>query len=113
MIEISFNVDKPTKTAEISVKGHSGSAKKGRDLVCAAASMLLYTLAQETKNIADEGKPRVPLIIKLGNGDAYIKASFSDKPSFERLLGAFRTIRTGYLLMERNYPAYVRVNKKE
>ena len=43
------------KYHRVTVKGHAHSAEKGRDLVCAAASMLVSTLAANVAQLHTKG----------------------------------------------------------
>ena len=49
MIEAVYNRGKKT----LSVHGHSGYAPRGRDIVCAGVSTLVYTLINSTECVID------------------------------------------------------------
>lgn len=42
------------RKAGISVRGHAGYAKPGKDIVCAAVSVLVQTLIQSVKELTDD-----------------------------------------------------------
>ena len=46
MIKIHFWQEKEKGSIHMKVKGHADTAPKGADLVCASATMLVYTVAQ-------------------------------------------------------------------
>ena len=51
MIHIEYNV----KDFTVSIDGHSGSAEKGRDLICAAVSALAHTLEANLQQLESVG----------------------------------------------------------
>lgn len=109
MIKATFVQQKEIDTIILKVEGHAGQAEKGKDLVCAAASMLTYTLAQYLTYIHKRGglqkKPR----ISINDGDALIVA----KPTKEyegEVLNAYFVAEVGFSLLAENYPQYVELN---
>ena len=106
MIKASFKRDEESKAIILKVKGHAGLNKEGHDVICSAASILAYTIAQYLQYVHDRGglqkKPR----IDMNSGDALIVA----KPTkdFEgEVLNAFFVAEVGYSLLAQNYPQYV------
>ncbi len=59
------------KYARLTVQGHAHSAEPGQDLVCAACSALVYTLAANVGNLENLGKVR-DVTVKLEPGDAEV-----------------------------------------
>lgn len=53
------------------MEGHANAGEKGQDPVCAAASMLAYTLAANVEELTETGKVRDPLI-SMKEGDTVI-----------------------------------------
>lgn len=51
MIEISYD----RKKHRLEVKGHAQTAEKGKDIVCSAASILVYTLAASVERLYHAG----------------------------------------------------------
>lgn len=108
MIKIRFH---EYKGGDVSLKvtGHSGSAEKGEDLICAAASMLVYTLAQLVKNGKEggafDGKPT----LSLKPGDACIRCRPKDADTYAEVARWFLHTQTGLLLLEHNAQGYVKV----
>lgn len=85
----------------VTVKGHADSAPHGEDLVCAGATMLSYTLAQ---NVTDnrralKGRPK----IHLNEGDIIVKCRPKDKFR-EQMKMVYDAVCTGYRLMAHNFP---------
>lgn len=100
MIEIKF---KP-KELELSVTGHAGAAEKGQDIVCSAASILFYTLAQAVTDSADllEGEPVIE--IEEGNGRVSCKPKEMFLATMQR---TYWTVLTGFELLANEYKDYV------
>ena len=90
----------------LTVTGHAGSAEPGKDLVCASASMLAYTLAANVSNMADNGQVRHP-IIKTDAGDAEISCNplHNLKASVTLI---FDSVCAGFELLAHDYPDFVK-----
>lgn len=98
MIEIVFF----RKYARVTAKGHAGTAEKGQDLVCAAVSALMYTLAANVQNLSDTGKARNP-VIRLDEGDAEV--SISTRAGYIAMTEMiFRTVCIGFEILSKQYP---------
>ena len=81
------------------VDGHAGYAEQGKDIVCAAASILFYTLRE---TLARHGIPH-----EASDGDArVIDARVDPAFSFDADM-IFDTICTGYVLLADAYPDHV------
>ncbi len=79
----------------LTLLGHAGYAEKGQDVVCAAASALVYALAG---SLEAGGNVR-ELVIRPGYATV---AAQRDDP-------AFAVVRKGLEQLEGRYPGYVRV----
>ena len=90
----------------LTVTGHARSAEPGKDLVCAAASILAYTLAANVANMADNGQVRQP-VIKTDKGDAEISCNprHNIKASVTLI---FDTVCAGFELLAHDYPEYIK-----
>lgn len=104
MIRIKYN----RKLNTLKMKGHAGSAEEGKDLICAAATTLAYTLAQNLK-IAERQGCVEDLEIILEPGDARISCRPTD--DLETVQCMFETVRTGFLLLEGNYPDFIKFSE--
>lgn len=103
MITVKYDRKRLTVTA----RGHAMSAEKGHDLVCSAASILLYTLASDVMDLTacsrDYRRPRV----KLKEGDAEISISpVHGGGSVARLI--FDSVCKGFELLQKDYPENVK-----
>ena len=78
----------------------------GHDIVCAGASILACTVAQEAKNMEKRGQLTKPPYIKLQEGDTHIMVRPMDA-DYEEALHTFYIAQVGYSLLAHNYPQYV------
>lgn len=108
MITIRF-YRKPSKgTLHMTVRGHSGAAEKGADLVCAGATMLAYTLAQAIQFLWEDGKLERKPMISIREGSCTIIACPKEDCYAETLM-AFWVQQCGAHVLARNYPKNVRL----
>lgn len=108
MVKISFWRE-DDGSVHLKVKGHANAAPKGEDLICASASMLVYTVAQAVTFMHDQGYLEEPPKIKMREG----KASVSAKPKEDyraEVLHTFWTAQCGAHVLAKNYPKYVGLN---
>lgn len=88
----------------LTVRGHAGFSRYGSDIVCAAASMLAFALAEAVQAAG----MKTPPVIESGCGRFRLEA-FADGQEQARLDGMFETVRAGYRLLSARYPEHVRV----
>lgn len=105
MIKIVYERSRHRLTCE----GHAGSAEPGRDIVCAACSMLIYGLAQSIINFR-HGLTKNP-VAKLGSGDAVISCKPTKKmrANIEMIYWSYIN---GFMMLAHNYPDYVTYEEK-
>jgi len=108
MIDVIFSV----KDDEIGleVKGHAGAAESGHDIICSAASILGYTVAQIADSIYRRDGFEEPPIIKLDHGNAVIRCK-PNKDTDDEIRYAFYVAAVGYELLAFNYPQFVSLTK--
>ena len=89
------------KTLALAVTGHAGKGPKGEDIVCAAATMLAYTLAQNVSKyrLGLKGRPK----IQMKEGDIIVRCRPKDRHRNQLRL-VYETIGEGYRLLSFNYP---------
>lgn len=98
MIKIVYD----RQATKLTVQGHAYCGEPGHDLVCASASILVYTLASFAKN-THKAKQVKKLVIKLNKGDAEV--SFKAKRNYKMaIILACDAICGGFELLARNYP---------
>lgn len=100
MIKVTFT--ERGKNLSLRLEGHAGYARRGKDIVCASASILAYTLAYIVDSI-DE----VETAINLKSGDAAIECRCKDEQTYARVADAYNYTKSGYALLAQNYPQYV------
>ena len=109
MVVAKFGMDASRLMVSLHVKGHAGSNAIGHDIVCASASILTYTLAQNIKMSQERGHLKYSPKIKLKEGDAIITCRAKDEEAYTELLHTYLVIQTGYMVLAHNYPQYVAV----
>lgn len=105
MIYVKYNREKLI----LKMKGHADFANKGEDIICASASILAYTLAQNVRYMESAGVAKDVHII-LEEGNAVIACTPVEES--ETLLCIYDTITTGFALLQCNYPDYVNFIEK-
>lgn len=108
MIRVTYRTD--GRRRELIVNGHANYAKKGQDLICAAASILVYTAAQEAREAQERGSLTEPARIRLGQGDAVVSFEASGDLGGDEVCTAFRTIMTGFRILADSYPKNIKVS---
>ena len=91
----------------LTLSGHAKAAEAGRDIICASASILAYTVAQEVKNMEIRHQLAEPPLIKMESGDALIKFLPKNDAAYNDALHTLYVAEVGFALLARNYPQYV------
>lgn len=90
----------------LTVEGHAHSGEPGKDLVCASASILAYTLAANVANMAYLGHVRIESMV-LSSGKAEI--AIKPRSGVSAIVGRiFESICVGFELLAKDYPQYIR-----
>jgi len=108
MIRATFGKSDKERALVLTVKGHAGYADKGKDVVCAAASILALTAAQDAEDAYGAGKLTGKPLIKLRDGSTRIVLQCRDDDAYAELLHTFFIIQKGFLCLERAAPASVK-----
>jgi uncharacterized protein YsxB (DUF464 family) len=108
MMVIKYSNDRDKRECSLRVKGHAGQAELGQDIICASASILAYTVAQELKHMEYHRKLAKSPHIDLRSGDTNIVCCARDDKTYEEMLHTFHVISVGYALLAHNYPLYVK-----
>ena len=106
MVKAEFFTNKESGSITMKLTGHAGAANKGQDIVCSAASILAYTVAQTMEYMHAEGGLRKKPRIEFADGDATIVAKPKDD-SYAEALHTFFVAQVGYSLLAHNYPQFV------
>lgn len=103
MIEIEYNPEKSSLT----VFGHAHYGEKGKDIVCAAVSSLVCTVAQAVELLYKDGILKDRPKTELSDGNAFIEWSAADDKKLIATAATDYTIR-GLERIAGEYPDYVR-----
>lgn len=104
MIKISLSSGAPYF---FEIKGHSGSAEEGKDLVCAAVSAVSQTALMGLLKFC-------PSEVSYSTGDGYLKVVLSDNlPDDKRLKTEviLLTMREGLKDIAEGYPRFVKLEE--
>lgn len=106
--EKMINIVYSQKDYSLQIKGHSGYASAGNDIVCAGASTLLYTLCQTLLSLEHEKYYNAPPEMNIKSGDASVKCM--PKNEYRHIIdNVFFTIMNGFELLESEYPNFVNI----
>ena len=89
----------------VTVTGHAGFAERGADILCAAASMLLHTLAGAVRRLSERGLAEdIAVTLRTGAGEVLC----SPAAEFDCVVTAVMdSIVLGFELLAEDYPEYV------
>lgn len=106
MITVKFSENKEAKTISLKVTGHAGQAESGNDIICASASILLYTVAQyATFAYQKHHLKKKPMVtLDVGNAEVIITPKAEH---YGEALHTYFVAQIGYTLLARNYPQFV------
>lgn len=93
------------KCTKVSMAGHADSAEYGHDLVCAAASILAYTLAENAAQMVEDGQA-VDAILQLEPGNTIVQLDPVSE-FFHVATMIFDSIVCGFRLLAEQYPDHV------
>lgn len=108
MIKVEFSTDKAGGSIILRLTGHAGAGEAGRDLVCSAASILAYTVAQTALFMYEDKALKKKPKIRLKPGDAEVVMT-PKKASYTEALHTYYVAQVGYRLLAKDYPGYVKL----
>lgn len=85
----------------MSAEGHAGAGEMGEDVICAAVSTLMQTLAINARLIN-----ALDLQIQEGDGDMCV-CCYPDPQDAQRCRDAFDTIANGMRWLQADFPEFV------
>ena len=101
MVKVTYD----RRSHAVFLRGHADSAEKGRDLVCAAVSILAYTLGAFVLGMK-EAKAAECVCVDLLSGDTAISCT-PCKDEEDDVTTGFDAICRGFALLAENYPRSV------
>ena len=106
MITARFYQKPSNGSIHMTLKGHAGSAPKGEDLICSAATMLAYTVGQAVQFMYESDQLKKKPNIRITDGEATIIAT-PKEDAYAGVLTAFWVAQCGIHVLAHNYPQNV------
>ena len=91
----------------ITIQGHAGQDELGKDIVCAAASILLYSMAETLQGYTHIMRD-LNIDIQYGMATAEVFPATGHEETCTAILD---TVWNGYCHLAQTYPDYVRVER--
>lgn len=108
MLKATFKENREKGTLRLVVQGHAQSAPYGKDLVCAAASMLVAAITQSA--ICADAEDRLERRPKTISREGYKEVIVTPKPRYEKETRAmFEVVMHGFEALAHNFPDNVSV----
>lgn len=108
MIKARFYRKPSNGSIHMTLKGHAEAAPKGEDLICAAATMSAYTVAQVVQFLYEQGKLKKKPMIQIRDGAAVVIATPTED-AYPETLHAFWVAQCGIHVLCHNYPQHVKL----
>ena len=108
MITARFYQKPSQGSIHMTVKGHADAAPKGEDLICSAATMLAYTVAQAVQFMFEQDKLKCKPKIRITDGEATIIAT-PKEDAYAETLHTFWVAQCGVHVLAHNYPQNVQL----
>ena len=108
MISVRF-YQKPSGSIHMTVRGHADAAPKGEDIICSAATMLAYTVAQAMQFMYENEQLKMKPKIHFADGEAVIIATPKEE-TYAEVLHTFWVAQCGAHVLAHNYPQHVRLD---
>ena len=108
MIFARFYQKPSNGSIHMTLKGHAEAAPKGEDLICSAATMMAYTVAQAVQFMMEQGKLKKKPKISLKEGSATIVVTPREE-DYAEALHTFWVAQCGIHLLAHNYPQNVKL----
>ncbi len=94
----------------LKMEGHAGTAPKGEDLLCAAASQCAYTIAQAVTFYHEMGYLQLEPKVEITDGKATVIAT-PKREYLAEVLNSFWTVQCGLHVLSHNYPQHIRLTE--
>ena len=91
----------------LKMKGHCGFDKVGKDIVCAAASILCLSMGQ----VLTENKDKLKEKPRIVNHNGHCVLEWKPKPEYEAAINnSLYTVKAGLRILENEYPEYIKIH---
>ncbi|SFB16464.1 ribosomal-processing cysteine protease Prp [Clostridium frigidicarnis] len=107
MIKAKF-LKKNDKLVAVTLKGHSGYAEEGSDIVCAAATTLSCTIGDGIVNVLE-----VKANCSANEGEIYIDLNGNSASEIQQCQVLMKTLHLGLKNLELIYGMYIKVDEEE
>ena len=108
MITARFYQKPSNGSIHMTIKGHAGSAPKGEDIICSAATMLAYTVAQAVQFMYENDKLKKKPKVSFKDGESIVIATPTDE-AYAETLHTFWVAQCGAHVLAHNYPQFVKL----
>lgn len=108
MITAKFYQKPDNGSIHMTLKGHAKAAPYGEDLICSAATMLAYTVAQAVQFMYEQGKLKKKPKISLREGNATVIVT-PKEDDYAEALHTFWVAQCGIHVLQHNYPQNVKL----
>ena len=103
---IKTTITNSKRILALELTGHAGSDDPGKDLICAAASVMAYTFAQIVEDKTFKMKRPPEIEIEKGYAKIRCEPLYSLRPEIKTCLD---TVTVGFKLLEYNFPEYLKL----
>lgn len=114
MIEVSFFKDKNNSIFKYTVKGHAGFEEVGKDIVCAAVSILAHTTYVSLLKLCDISEDE--LVIDICDETGYLAVvlpKYLDYKKLEKTQIVFQIMEIGINELIESYSDYITLKYEE
>ena len=109
MLTVRFYQKPSNGSIHMTIKGHAESAPKGEDLICSAATMLAYMVAQAVQFMYENEQLKMKPKLDIEDGEAVIIAT-PTKEAYAEALHTFWVAQCGAHVLSHNYPSHVKLD---
>lgn len=107
---LNIQIKKDNDEYFLKMSGHCCYDEEGRDIVCAAASILCLSLCSLLENSENKLKESAKINVEKG----FCELAFHPKEEYsDEVSGAFMIVETGLKLLEENYPENVSISTRK
>ena len=110
MITARFYQKPSNGSIHMTLKGHAETAPKGEDLICSAATMMAYTVAQAVQFMYENNQLKKEPKIHIKDGEATIIATPTED-AYAEALHTFWVAHCGIHVLAHNYPNNVKLER--